>query len=180
MLHCDLNADHVLGVFEGERWRPMGIIDFGMVFSDMQTVGSASRQGARSGVAYSRQMGYDQQVTAAVKSALSARTTGTPLELWVYRVDPTSGEKGSPVGFSNFEDCITDCWKYTWNGSDWQFSGGNKWNWNNMNACTGDLDVLGVRVKVRHDMVTGLFGDAKTLTDKTVMRLEPQPLSTCV
>ena len=29
MLHCDLNADHVLGGFEGERWRPVGVIDFG-------------------------------------------------------------------------------------------------------------------------------------------------------
>lgn len=29
MLHCDLNADHVLGSFEGERWHPAGIIDFG-------------------------------------------------------------------------------------------------------------------------------------------------------
>jgi hygromycin-B 7''-O-kinase len=29
VLHCDLNADHLLGAFEGERWRPVGIIDFG-------------------------------------------------------------------------------------------------------------------------------------------------------
>lgn len=29
VLHCDLNADHVLGAFEGDRWRPAGIIDFG-------------------------------------------------------------------------------------------------------------------------------------------------------
>jgi hygromycin-B 7''-O-kinase len=29
VLHCDLNADHILGAFEGGRWRPAGIIDFG-------------------------------------------------------------------------------------------------------------------------------------------------------
>lgn len=29
VLHCDLNADHVLGAFEGSTWRPTGIIDFG-------------------------------------------------------------------------------------------------------------------------------------------------------
>lgn len=29
LLHCDLNADHVLGSFGGGRWRPAGIIDFG-------------------------------------------------------------------------------------------------------------------------------------------------------
>jgi hypothetical protein len=36
-----------------------------------------------------------------------------------------------------------------------------------------------VWLQVRHDMVTGMFGSAKTLTEKTVMRLEPvrQPCS---
>jgi hygromycin-B 7''-O-kinase len=29
LLHCDLNADHVLGDFAGGRWRPTAIIDFG-------------------------------------------------------------------------------------------------------------------------------------------------------
>lgn len=29
VLHCDLNADHILGYFEGDRGRPAGIIDFG-------------------------------------------------------------------------------------------------------------------------------------------------------
>jgi hygromycin-B 7''-O-kinase len=29
LLHCDLNADHLLGEFQGERWIPSGIIDFG-------------------------------------------------------------------------------------------------------------------------------------------------------
>jgi hygromycin-B 7''-O-kinase len=29
LLHCDLNADHVLGGFTGEHWQPTGVIDFG-------------------------------------------------------------------------------------------------------------------------------------------------------
>jgi hypothetical protein len=28
-------------------------------------------------------------------------------------------------------------------------------------------------------MVTGLFGTSMILTDKTIMRLEPQPISSC-
>lgn len=28
LLHCDLNEDHVLGVFDAAHWRPSGIIDF--------------------------------------------------------------------------------------------------------------------------------------------------------
>ena len=29
LLHCDLNADHVLGGFTGDHWQPTGVIDFG-------------------------------------------------------------------------------------------------------------------------------------------------------
>ena len=29
LLHCDLNADHLLGVFVNGRWQPTGILDFG-------------------------------------------------------------------------------------------------------------------------------------------------------
>jgi hygromycin-B 7''-O-kinase len=29
LLHCDLNADHVLGDFRAGHWRPTGLIDFG-------------------------------------------------------------------------------------------------------------------------------------------------------
>jgi Flp pilus assembly protein TadG len=160
----------------------MGIIEFGMVFSDMQTVGSASRAGARSAVAYSRQSGYDQQAVDAVASALTARTTGTPLELWIYRVEDTPGagkDNGAPEGYPNFENCTTECQKYTWNGTSWVKDAGTTWLYTEMNACTLPLEELGVRVKVQHDMVTGLFGDSITLTDKTIMRLEPQPLSVC-
>jgi Flp pilus assembly protein TadG len=159
----------------------MGIIEFGMVFSDMQTVGSASRAGARSAVAYSRQSGYDIQAVDAVASALTARTTGTPLELWIYRVEDSGAGKtnGAPEGYPNFENCLVECQKYTWNGSSWVKDTTTTWLYTDMNACTLPLEELGVRVKVRHDMVTGLFGSSITLTDKAIMRLEPQPLSVC-
>jgi hypothetical protein len=157
----------------------MGIIDFGMVFSDQQTVGSSSRAGARAAVAYSRQANFELQGVAAAASALSAQTSGEPISLWIYRV---GFDNGAPVNFENFEDCIVDCIQFTWDTNSDTFvnSGvGGGWNYQTMNACTLPLHELGVRVKVRHDMVTGLFGDTKILTDETIMRLEPQPLSTC-
>ena len=159
----------------------MGIIEFGMVFSDMQTVGASSRAGARSAVAYSRQLGYDTQAVDAVASALTARTTGTPLELWIYKVASTGTAKtnGAPEGYPNFENCTTYCQKYTWNGTSWVKDPSTTWLFSSMNACTLPLDELGVRVKVRHTMVTGMFGSSITLTDKSIMRLEPQPLSVC-
>jgi hypothetical protein len=165
----------------------MGILEFGMVFSDKMTVSASTRAGARAAVAYSRQANYDGQTRDAVASALSSRTTGTPLELWIYRVDPndSSQTNGSPKGFSDFSNCSTQCLKYTWNQSangglgGWDTNGGGGWAYGTMNACTMPLDQLGVWVKVRHDLFTGLFGKTMTLTDHTVMRLEPQPLSVC-
>jgi Flp pilus assembly protein TadG len=158
----------------------MGILEFGMVFSDKMTVTSSTRAGARSAVAYSRQAGYDAQAIDAVTSALTSRTTGTPLELWIYKVD-TTNDKGAPIGFSDFSNCSSSCQKYTWNTttSKWDNSGGGNWLYGSQNACTMPLDQLGVWVKVKHDLFTGLFGDSMTLTDHTVMRLEPQPLSVC-
>jgi len=153
----------------------MGIIEFGMVFSDMQTVGSSTRAGARAAVAYSRQENYDVHAVNAVASALSARTTGTPQEMWIYKVG-TGNEPASP-------GCAAYCQHYKWDPSNpdgpWVLQSGAQWKFDTMNACTLPLDQLAVKVKVKHDMVTGLFGDSITLTDTTVMRLEPQPLSVC-
>ena len=88
-------------------------------------------------------------------------------------------DQGAPDGLHRTSTgCTVDCSKYTWDTAP---------NWvlgpatdvalvhRSMNACTLPLDELGVRVKVRHDMVTGLFGDVDHLTDKAIMRLEPQP-----
>ena len=151
----------------------MGIIEFGMVFSDMQTVGSSTRAGARAAVAYSRQDGYDIQAVDAVTAALTARTSGTPQEMWIYKVG--SGTEPSTPG------CAADCRHYVWDSTTetWVYQAGSDWLFTDMQACKLPLDHLAVRVKVKHDMVTGLFGDSITLTDTTVMRLEPQPLSVC-
>ncbi|HEX7094803.1 MAG TPA: TadE family protein [Acidimicrobiales bacterium] len=152
----------------------MGIIEFGMVFSDMQTVGASTRAGARAAVAYSRQANYDVQAVNAVASALTARTSGTPIEMWIYKVGSSGNDPASP-------GCSSQCQHYLWNDAtkSWDLQPGSVWAYDDMNACTLPLDELGVRVRVKHHMLTGLFGDSITLTDTTVMRLEPQPLSVC-
>jgi Flp pilus assembly protein TadG len=156
----------------------MGIIEFGLAMSNLATVGASTRAGSRTAVIYSRQAGYDIQAVAAVEATLTSVNNATPQSLWVYRVDPTS-TNGSPVGFPTFANCTTDCQQYTWNGSAWILTGGNGWASTAMNACISPLDQLAVRVRVRHEFISGMFGANITLTDHTVMRLEPQPLSTC-
>lgn len=156
----------------------MGIIEFGLAMSNLATTGAATRAGSRTAVIYSRQAGYNTQAVAAVQATLTSVNNATPVSMWIYRVDPTS-TNGSPVGFPTFANCTTDCIQYTWSGSAWSQTGGNGWSANTMNACVAPLDQLAVRVRVRHEFISGLFGANITLTDHTVMRLEPQPLATC-
>jgi TadE-like protein len=156
----------------------MAIIEFGLAFKDLQTVFTATRIGARTGSAEPRQFGYADDVANAVKSSLSAIPSGQWQELWVYK----AAANGKPIS-GGFTSC-TYCVRYHWDGAtwvkdqdDWPVSGAGS-----QSACGGTSpgpDALGVYLKVRHDMLTGFFGSTKTLTDSTVVRLEPLPISSC-
>lgn len=169
-----------------------GILEWGLAFMTATNTNSATRAGARAAVAYTRiggaggyvagGTGYDNAAVSAVETAMSgALSSATPLELWVYRVDPTS-TNGSPLGSSNFTVCATDCEKFTWNGSRFAYVSGT-WLAQNQNACgspsSPNWDSLGVYLKVQHNFVTNFFGQTKIIAERTIMRLEPQPLSTC-
>jgi hypothetical protein len=157
----------------------MAIIEFGLAFKDLQTVFTATRVGARTASAEPRQFGYADDVVNAMKSSLSAIPSGQWQELWVYKAQPDG--KPDTGGFSSCTICV----RYHWDGANWikdqdtwPASGGVSPQY----ACGGvspGPDALGVYLKVRHDMLTGFFGSAKTLTDNTVVRLEPLPISSC-
>ena len=156
----------------------MAIIDFGLAFKDLQTVFTATRVGARTASAEPRQFGYATDVVNAVKSSLSAIPSGGWQEIWVYK----AAADGKPDS-GNFTSCTT-CVRFHWDGANWIK---DQDNWpasgpGSQNACGGvspGPDSLGVYLKVRHDMLTGFFGSTKTLTDNTVVRLEPLPISSC-
>jgi len=156
----------------------MAIIEFGLAFKDLQTVFSATRVGARTASAEPRQFGYANDVAAAVKTSLSAIPSGQWQELWVYK----ARSDGKP-DTGNFTSCTT-CVRYHWDGANW-IKDQDTWpasGTGSQFACGGvspGPDALGVYLKVRHDMLTGFFGSTKTLTDNTVVRLEPLPASSC-
>jgi hypothetical protein len=157
----------------------MAIIEFGLAFKDLQTVFTATRVGARTASAEPKQFGYADDVVNAMKSSLSAIPSGEWQELWVYKAQADG--KPDTGGFSSCTICV----RYHWDGANWikdqdtwPASGGSTPQY----ACGGTSpgpDALGVYLKVRHDMLTGFFGSAKTLTDNTVVRLEPLPISSC-
>ena len=156
-----------------------GIIDFGLAFKNLQTVFTATRDGARTGSVETRQTGYANDVADAVKKSLNAVPTNGYQELWIYKAN-ASGKPDS----GNFTSCTT-CVRFTWNDTTkswttvqnaWPATGSGS-----QYACAGTPgpDTLGVYLKVRHDMLMGLFGSTKMLTDYSVADLEPRPASSC-
>jgi hypothetical protein len=99
--------------------------------------------------------------------------------LVVYKADPSTG---APFDGASYEQCTT-CYRFRWapnaegGKGRWVPNGGDGWVARAQNACgdTEHTDYLGVYVRAHHDFITGLFGRTATLTDHTVMRLEPVP-----
>ena len=159
-----------------------GIIEFGLAFKDALTVSSATRAGARTATALSKQLNYQTSTGQAVSGVLRNIIPSQQIQvLTIYKADPTTGD---PINGS-FETCTT-CYIYTWNpafvntdGSlgGWVQSGGTGWAATAQNACgdTAHTDYIGIYVRVRHPYITKLFGNSITLKDHSVMRLEPIP-----
>jgi Flp pilus assembly protein TadG len=154
-----------------------GIIEFGMAFKDSLSVSSATRSGARTATAEPRTASYATDTAAAVAKVLSALPSNGPQQLWIYKAD----SNGMPDS-GNFTAQCNVCVIYNWDPTTraWNTSAPVRNNWpatgtGGQNACSSTADSVGIWLKANHKMVTGLFGSAMTLTDHTVMRLEPMP-----
>ena len=121
-----------------------------------------------------------REIAIAMQSEiLSALPSDAPVQLWIYRADPTTGLPDS----GNFTTLCTRCVVYNWDLTlkKWNTTSPVVNNWpatgsgTAQNACIATADSVGVWVKATHKMVSGFFGSVKTLTDHTVMRLEPLP-----
>jgi Flp pilus assembly protein TadG len=156
-----------------------GIIEFGGAYKDSLTVESATRTGARTASALPRDATMNSAVANAVATAVKALPASGPKELWIYKAQTD----GTPAGTGNFTNCgASTCWKFTWNSSSQTWTAVNGYTWDPLtqNACTinGGPDSVGIYITAEHTFVSGMFnfifpGGKKTLTDRTVMRLEP-------
>ncbi|MDY7100571.1 MAG: TadE family protein [Actinomycetota bacterium] len=154
-----------------------GILEFGLLFRSTLTFSNAVRSGVRTAVALPRVDGYEISTAQAVAAALDGIGDDSVDTLTVYRADPDSGE---PVT-GDFDTCSTDCWRFDWNPATREFVpiAGTGWPASEQAACGSeeDTDFLGVHIKGKYSFVTGFFGVDQTLTERSIMRLEPLPLS---
>ena len=151
-----------------------GIIEFGMAYGNAATVSSATRSGARLGATgYTPAADKRTFVTTmgvAVRRDLSALSSGTPQEMWVYRATA-----GVPTACT----AANRCWLMTWNTTtkSWSTPSGG---WSDPNACGTKLDSVGVYVKAQHRFFSGFFGSTKVITYRTTIRVEPLPSDQCL
>jgi Flp pilus assembly protein TadG len=152
-----------------------GIIEFGLVFKDWLAVSSTVRAGARMASAEPRTATFASDAAAQVAKEGTALGMSNVKELWVYKANAD----GTPVGgTSAFTTCGT-CVKFRWNGSAFTQTS-SSWTSTQQNACQNDpnRDTIGVYLKYDHPAVTGLFFNSLTLSEHTVMALEPIPTAT--
>jgi hypothetical protein len=161
------------------------ILEFGLGFNTQLTAYNTSRSAARVASAMGNEPEADFSVVRAAVKDGDVAIVADLRRIVVFRA--TSSESDVPpqcttsqVGFddvcnvylpADFADPIDE---YGCGGSELdQF-----WCPSNrkvaLSGSQGPPDYIGVWVEFRHDMLTGLFGGQRTITDQTVMRIEPR------
>ncbi|MCU1459619.1 MAG: hypothetical protein JWL73_3711 [Actinomycetia bacterium] len=155
-----------------------GIVEFGMTFREASTITASTRAGARIASAMPRNPAFVQATADAVSSAINDLPSDEPQQLWIYAANQY-GFPGSSTSMPT--TCSTKCVIYTWSQAAKAFQSPSgsypATGPSGQNACPGSTDQVGVYVKGLHKEIFPLFGD-RTLTGKTVMRLEPVPSTT--
>jgi Flp pilus assembly protein TadG len=148
-----------------------GIIETSLLLKDWMTVSSAARAGARMGASQPRSATFAQDTANQVTNAITGLNPAKIQEVWVYRASGTTGFPDS----GSFASCSV-CVKFTWNaGTGALAQSSNNWASTSQNACSGDSlrDSLGVYVKYQHTSPLGFFFTNMTVSESTVMWIEP-------
>jgi len=148
----------------------LGIVETSFLFKDWISVSAAARAGARMGASQPLSPTFGQDSADQVSNALSDLKRANIQEVWVYKADTSSTVQPAP------SSCASSCLKYSWNtGTSSLTYAGGTWASSSQNACPGDpaRDSIGVYVKYRHASASGLFFSNATVSESTVMMIEP-------
>lgn len=153
-----------------------GIVESTFLLKDWITVSAAARAGARMGASQPRLTNFAQASADQVTNAIAGLNPANLQEVWVYKATYATGMPDS----GSFASCSV-CVKYTWDGVLKKLQeSSNNWPPASQNACAGDPNrgALGVYVKYRHTSPLGAFFNNATVSESTVMWIEPLSIST--
>ena len=154
-----------------------GIVESSFLFKDWLSVSASARAGARMGASQPRMSNFAQASADQVTNALSDLNRANLQAVWVYRTTSATGLPDS----GSFASCTT-CVKFTWNAATSSLTpSSDNWPSSSQNACSGDVarDSLGVYVKYKHTSPWGFFFKNATISESTVMWVEPTVAQIC-
>jgi Flp pilus assembly protein TadG len=154
-----------------------GIVEFGSYWNTNHTLNESARAGARLGATNARELGYADDMVAEITDRLGALGASSITGLTIYKADPATGE---PVT-GTVSACTVDCYRYSWDPETRTFSqvGTSEWNALDQSACgtQGHNDYIGVYLEGSWESASGMFGDSRSISETSILRLEPVPLT---
>ena len=170
-----------------------GVIEFGFVFKDRLTVDNSTREGSRAASVSGDDLESDFLILQSINHSLKSVNRPQIEEIIIYRADSpdspipaaclSSGAQSGPVDFCNvYSPDAFDEPLYDNLGAANDFFGCVAATSADRHWCPSDRDsslsgappdYVGVYVRVNHPFITGFFGDALTLTQVSVNRIEP-------
>jgi TadE-like protein len=163
-----------------------GIVEFGTLWRDDLTVTSATRSAARVVSNAGITEGADLEGILSLRAALKSIEGVTVEGLLIYNASASDGQPdsdcfdsgGNPRSRTNLCNFYTASQIETLTSSSFSACTGPDASFcplNRDNTQLGGTTDLGVWVRVQRDFITGLIpGDGITITDYTVMKLEPE------
>jgi len=157
-----------------------GVVEFGMAFKDLLSVGHASRQGARAGATFGTAPETDILVLREVQGVLA--TTGLPIgtEVRVYEAAPaglsTTYDYGPGTGCgSTVFPALSGCCDWTPCPEPGRTTYIEPlWPPPTRDVEAPGTDRLGVEIVFTHNWLTGLVADSTDFTTTTDFQLEPE------
>lgn len=148
-----------------------GIIEFGFVFKNYLAVSSSTRAGVRIASAMPRTDGFAKEAASAAVREGEALKKSNIKRILIYDANKTSGLPSS----GTLATCLTKCVSYTVSSTGVLSAPSGSWPYTQQNACMNDPlhTYVGVYVEYTNPGVTGLIFNSLTLSDRSVMSLEP-------
>jgi Flp pilus assembly protein TadG len=148
-----------------------GIVESAFLLKDWLSVSAAARAGARMGASEPRVTNFSQDSADQVTNAISGLNPANLLAVWVYKTTSTTGQPPATCTSVSPNNCVP----FTWNGTQLTTTASGNWVASTQNACAGDnnRDALGVYVKYKHTSPLGFFFNNSTVSESTVMWIEP-------
>lgn len=160
----------------------IGILEFGLAWRDTITVSSTLRAGARVGSNAGNDPLADYNSLLAVQAAVASIPNARILKIVIYRSTTTDGQipancKTSTTGLTGSCNVYTAAQLASLSAASFGCGSGDldvMWCPTTRVTASATADYFGIWMQVSHPYVTKMFpGTGVTISDSTVMRLEP-------